>query len=224
MKFAAKVWEVLDRSDYFRETHYAGTPALQFIEQFEQREAASRKYQQAKQAAAASAPNGEWIRQRLEKLDEMRANGVADDEWALEQLRRMKEEAMQRQKADFEETLYEPTVRELPVNPRQTSGGNGFAQLFGLHPAVVLLTVMVDTMIFGSGLVSGGIGWGLSIPVGVVLGVIAFIAQRKWYGDDNEAAFLKALIVAFLTAIPTSLPGYLTIPSGIVGLFRRKRI
>jgi magnesium-transporting ATPase (P-type) len=77
-------------------------------------------------------------------------------------------------------------------------------------------------MVFTSGIITGGVGWFLSIPIGMVLGVIIFLAQRKWYGDDNEEAFIKALIVAFLTAIPTSLPGYLTIPSGIVGLFHRK--
>jgi hypothetical protein len=37
---------------------------------------------------------------------------------------------------------------------------------------------------------------------------------------------IKGLIVGLLTAIPTSLPGFLTIPSGIVGLvhiLRRKK-
>ena len=99
---------------------------------------------------------------------------------------------------------------------------HGFAQTFGLHPGMALLTVIVNTMVFGGGIILPVIGWFTSIPVGVVLGGIVFMAQKKWYGDDSEAAAIKALIVAFLTAIPTSLPGYLTIPSGIVGFFRRK--
>jgi hypothetical protein len=50
------------------------------------------------------------------------------------------------------------------------------------------------------------------------VGLVAYKAQRHWYGDDRESALIKGLIVGLLTAIPTSLPGFLTIPSGIVGL------
>jgi hypothetical protein len=123
----------------------------------------------------------------------------------------------------------QPEPPAVISNPPPIAGNNphhlaarGFAQTFGLHPACALLTVVVNTMVFTSGLVTGGVGWLISIPIGMVLGVIIFLAQKKWYGDDNEEAFIKALIVAFLTAIPTSLPGYLTIPSGIIGFFRRK--
>jgi len=100
---------------------------------------------------------------------------------------------------------------------------HGFSQTFGLHPAAALLTVVVNTMVFASGFGTMGVGWLTSIPVGFVLGIIVFMTQKKWYGDDNESAFIKALIVAFLTAIPTSLPGYLTIPSGILGFFNRRK-
>jgi O-antigen/teichoic acid export membrane protein len=89
---------------------------------------------------------------------------------------------------------------------------------------MALLVVVVNTMVFVSGFGTMGVGWLTSIPVGVVIGIITFMAQKKWYGDDPESALIKALIVAFLTAIPTSLPGYLTIPSGIVGFFRRKEV
>jgi hypothetical protein len=118
---------------------------------------------------------------------------------------------------------------KTPTQPQPLAGPNphqvaarGFAQTFGLHPAMALLTVIVNTMVFGTGLITGGIGWALSIPVGIVLGIITYLAQKKWYGDDQESAFIKALILAFLTAIPTSLPGYLTIPAGVVGFFRRE--
>jgi hypothetical protein len=121
----------------------------------------------------------------------------------------------------------EPEVIPPGPSPLATSnpahiGSHGFAQTFGLHPAMALLTVIVNTMVFGSGLVTGGVGWTLSTPIGIVLGIIIYMAQKKWCGDDNESAIIKALIVAFLTAIPTSLPGYLTIPSGIIGLFHRR--
>jgi hypothetical protein len=44
----------------------------------------------------------------------------------------------------------------------------------------------------------------------------------KWYGDDRESALIKALILAFLTAIPVPLPAFLSVPAGIMGLFRHK--
>jgi hypothetical protein len=62
--------------------------------------------------------------------------------------------------------------------------------------------------------------------VGIVLGFITYRAQRHWYRDDRESAIIKGLIVGLLTAIPTSLPGFLTIPSGVIGLvhmLHRKR-
>ncbi len=63
--------------------------------------------------------------------------------------------------------------------------------------------------------------WVATIPVGLVLGAIAYLAQKKWYGDDSESAFIKALIVALLTAIPAPVSPVL-IPSGVMAFFRRK--
>jgi len=102
----------------------------------------------------------------------------------------------------------------------------GFGQVFGLDPRVAFLTVVVDAMLFGGDVATMGAGVLLSVPVGVVLGVITYKAQRRWYGDDRESAFIKGLVVGLLTAIPTSLPGLLTVPSGIIGLahmLRRKK-
>ena len=62
----------------------------------------------------------------------------------------------------------------------------------------------------------------VSTVCGIILGIITYLAQKKWYDDDKESAVIKALIVGFLTAIPAGLPGYLVIPSGIIGFFRRK--
>jgi hypothetical protein len=117
-----------------------------------------------------------------------------------------------------------PTREPLATQPPHAVAATEFIQTFGLHPAMALLVVVVNTMVFVSGFGTMGVGWLTSIPIGVVIGIITFMAQKKWYGDDPESAFIKALIVAFLTAIPTSLPGYLTIPSGIVGFFRRKEL
>jgi hypothetical protein len=99
-------------------------------------------------------------------------------------------------------------------------------QVFGLDPRVVFLTLVVDAMLFGGDVISGGAGLWLSIPAAVVLGLITYKSQRHWYRDDRDSAIIKGLVVGLLTAIPTSLPGLLTLPSGIMGLvhlFRRKK-
>jgi len=130
-----------------------------------------------------------------------------------------------------------PPYRQPPAvwqgAPPHPLAARGFTQVFGLHPAMALLTVAVNAMIFGDALVSvpGSIltaGLSLaqlivvSITAGGILGFITYRAQKKWYGDDKESALIKALIVGFLTAIPVGLPGFLVIPSGVVGLFRKK--
>ena len=93
-----------------------------------------------------------------------------------------------------------------------------FGQMFGLDPRITVLTLVVDAMLFGGTLVTAGAGALLGVPAAIALGFITYKAQRHWYGDDRESAIIKGLIVGLLTAIPTSLPGFLTIPSGIVGL------
>jgi hypothetical protein len=131
-----------------------------------------------------------------------------------------------------------PYVPQQPLPPLASSNphhlaARGFAQTFGLHPAAAVLTVVVNTMIFGGAGVAGLLALptggaallaltAVSIVCGIILGIITYLAQKKWYDDDKESAVIKAVIVAFLTAIPVGLPGYLTIPAGIIGFFRRK--
>ena len=98
----------------------------------------------------------------------------------------------------------------------------GFTKFFGLHPAIAAATVMSDLMLHAAVVVSGGLLIPFSIAAGLVLGVITYLAQQKWYDDDSESALIKALIVALLTAIPSPLPYMFFIPAGIVGFFRKK--
>ena len=122
------------------------------------------------------------------------------------------------------------TAGQGSINPfLRNAGGSSkrhVGQLFGLDPRVTLLTLAVDTMLFGGVIATMGTTALLSIPAGAVLGVITYKAQRHWYRDDRESALIKAMIVGLLTAIPTGLPGFLTIPSGVIGLahlLRRKK-
>ena len=76
-----------------------------------------------------------------------------------------------------------PQFREAVPVGRETTPhpvARGFAQTFGLHPAVALLAVTVDLMVFGAGDATLGVGWLASIPIGAVVAIITYIAQKKW--------------------------------------------
>jgi hypothetical protein len=104
------------------------------------------------------------------------------------------------------------------ATPKAAGASKGLAQMFGLDIRAAMLTGIVDLMVFGGDVVSGG----ALLPVGIaVAGVLSFIIykmQRHWYGDDHESSLIKALAVGLLTAIPVPLPSLLAIPAGILGL------
>lgn len=122
-------------------------------------------------------------------------------------------------------------VMEWELSPSGDSSrhlaARGFWQAVELHPATVGTAIVTDSMCSAIDIASLGITAPfLWLIAGLFNGVIAFLSQRKWGGDDAESAFIKALIVAFLVGLPTPFPAFLTVPSGIVGLvrvMRRKR-
>jgi hypothetical protein len=126
----------------------------------------------------------------------------------------------------------EPEVfRNSQVQPREPAPAvharqaRGFAQVFGLHPIPAVTTLAVNAMLFGGELATMGALVPLGFAVAVILGVMTFICQRRMYGDNESEALVKALAVGLLTAIPTGLPSFLTVPSAVVGLvhtIRRK--
>lgn len=117
---------------------------------------------------------------------------------------------------------YQPAVAGVPLE-HHAGRARGFGQLFGVHPTIAFVALLIDLMLFGGEVATMGALLPVSIGAGFVLGVITYLAQRKWYGDDSETAAIKALILGLLTAIPTPLPAALYIPSGIVGLVHKFR-
>lgn len=95
--------------------------------------------------------------------------------------------------------------------------------MFGLDPRVAFLTFLVDAMLFSGDVLSGGGLVLFSMFVGAVLGLVAYKAQMKWYGDDRDSALIKGIAVGLLTAIPVPLPAILSIPTGLVGLVHNLR-
>lgn len=128
----------------------------------------------------------------------------------------------------FDSTADELTTNDsrppIGINTHQVAQ-RSFGQMWGLHPGITLLTLVVDTMLFGANAATLGAFFPVSLAAACVLGFITYRAQMCWYGDDSENARIKAVILAFLTAIPTPLPAFLYVPAGAVGLvhlLRRK--
>ncbi|MGD0503795.1 MAG: hypothetical protein ABSD02_13720 [Steroidobacteraceae bacterium] len=96
----------------------------------------------------------------------------------------------------------------------------GFAASFGLDPRVALLTVLVDLMANSATIASAGLLYEVELGAAVVLTVIAYKAQRAWYGDDRDSALIKALVVGLLTAIPVPISPLFALPGGAIGLLR----
>lgn len=107
------------------------------------------------------------------------------------------------------------------INPHHIAA-RGFAQLFGLVPGIAVLLVIVDLMLHGAAVMTAGLLIPFSLLGGIVLGYVTYKLQKAAYGDDDEIAKAKAIIVALLTAIPSPLPYALFIPAGIIGWLRRK--
>lgn len=111
-----------------------------------------------------------------------------------------------------------------PVSPSTLQHPTkGFCDTYGIHPLTALVTFATDQMLFVGELATSGLGEVLSIPVAVAVGFLAYRAQEKFYGDDKDSAAIKGAILGLLTAIPTGLPALLTVPAGVLGLFKRKR-
>jgi len=95
-----------------------------------------------------------------------------------------------------------------------------FGQTFGLHPLTAMGLFVVDWMLFGEEVATAGVGWLISLPVGVALGLIAILIQKRVYKDETAPAIAKGLLVGLLTAIPAPLSSFGILPLAGFGLIR----
>ena len=117
----------------------------------------------------------------------------------------------------------EPLTR-TSGNAHTVAHARDFWGSMALHPAMVGTAIVTDFMVSAVDVGTMGITAPfLWLIAGLFNGVIVFLGQRKWAGDDAESSFIKALIVAFLVSLPTPFPAFLTIPSGICGLVQGLR-
>jgi hypothetical protein len=80
--------------------------------------------------------------------------------------------------------------------------------------------LVVDWLLFGEEVATAGVGWLVSLPVGFLLGVVAYLIQRRSYKDEVGPAALKALLVGLLTAIPAPLSSFGILPLAAFGAIR----
>jgi len=92
-----------------------------------------------------------------------------------------------------------------------------FCHAFGLHPLAALGLFAVDWMLFGEEVATAGVGWAISLPVGIVLGFIAFLIQRHMSKDEMWPAVAKGMVVGLLTAIPAPLSSMGILPMAAFG-------
>lgn len=109
-----------------------------------------------------------------------------------------------------------PTV-STPPHPAQ-----GFANRFGVHPAIALFTLCIDLMSFGGEAASFGLFLPFSALMASAVGYVTYHGQQSWYGDSAESAKTKAVMLAVLTFIPSPLPSMAYLPAGFIGLLRRR--
>ena len=99
--------------------------------------------------------------------------------------------------------------------------------ILGIHPLAAVSVIAVDLMLFGGTVSTGGMGWAVSVPVGIALAIAVSLVQRRGSPlDDLGLAVGKGLIVGVLTAIPTPLPSVLVAGAGTTGaisMFRNNR-
>ena len=105
----------------------------------------------------------------------------------------------------------------------QTSAPRTFTQLCGLEIRSAFLLFVVDTLVFGGEVASLGALIPVAAGAGAVLGFIVYKIQRKYYGDDHDAALIKSLIVFLLTAIPAPLGPVFAVPGGLIGIVNKVR-
>ena len=111
----------------------------------------------------------------------------------------------------------------LPNGNQHHEAARGLGQALGLHPIPAFTTLAVNAMMFGGTVLTMGVLAPLAILVAVVLAYITYRAQRRFYGDDHDAALVKSLAVGLVTAIPLGLPAFLTVPSTLVGIVHTLR-
>jgi hypothetical protein len=113
----------------------------------------------------------------------------------------------------------QPHDTDEPISIIRQAPERGFLQLVGLSPATAALAIGVDLLLFAEDVISLGMLVPLSVLAAGALGFCTYKLQRKW-GDDHDAAIVKAVVIGLVTAIPVPVTPLLAVPAGLAGVMK----
>ena len=97
-------------------------------------------------------------------------------------------------------------------------------RVLGINPMAAAGVIGIDLMLFGGTVSTGGVGYPVSIPVGIATAIaVCLIQNRGFPRDDLGLAAGKGIMVGLLTAIPTPLASVFVFGAGRAGALVRKR-
>lgn len=118
----------------------------------------------------------------------------------------------------YQHTETDSALAVIEHNPEK----RGFVQTMGLAPGAAVLAIGTDFLLFTGDLVSMGLLVPFSLLAAGALGFVIYKLQRGW-GDGHDAAIVKAVVIALITAIPVPVTPLLPGPAGLVGLIKSFR-
>jgi hypothetical protein len=90
--------------------------------------------------------------------------------------------------------------------------------LLGLDPFVAIGMILIDFMLFGGEVGSGGLAIPVTSAIAAGLTIPCILIQKYVFKDNWGGAIGKGLLVGLLTGIPTPIPSIGTGIIGVIGL------
>jgi hypothetical protein len=122
-----------------------------------------------------------------------------------------------------EQVLLPKPSPPIPPALPQSVAARGIGSVFDLDPRIAALAIGTDVILFTGDIFTVGGFFPMAALFAIGLGVITYKAQIAWHNDDRNSAMIKAMIVAFLTALPGPITPLFALPGGIVGLVKAIR-
>ena len=110
-----------------------------------------------------------------------------------------------------------PPTPQSPPYGQHAVRARGFGQVFGIHPLIASLTLIVDLMLFGGEVATMGAILPVSIGAGGGAGVDCLSRATQVVWRRQGFPTIKALVLGFLTAIPTPCLRFFRCPRGSWG-------
>jgi hypothetical protein len=114
-----------------------------------------------------------------------------------------------------------PRISVPPALPPQFAAARGVGSVFMLDPRIAVLVIVTDLTLFAGDVVTIGGFVPIAMFFAAALGFITYQAQMAWHNDDRKNAFIKGMIVGFLTALPGPISAFFAVPGVIIGVLKK---